>query len=78
MGKTVVDVRTPLEYRMGHVDGSVNIPLDELPQRVEEFKTMQKPIVLCCASGNRSSRATMYLNNMGIACENGGSWMDVR
>lgn len=73
---TVVDVRTPGEFMGGHVAGSINIPLQEVPQRIDEFKSMQN-IVLCCASGMRSMQATGYLRSVGIACENGGSWLDV-
>jgi len=75
--KTIIDVRTPGEYMGGHVAGSINIPLHEIQKRVNEIKTMQQPIILCCASGNRSGQATAYLQSNGINCENGGSWFDV-
>ncbi len=73
---SIVDVRTPGEFMGGHVAGSINIPLQELPYRLEEFKKMKK-VVLCCASGARSLQATGYLRNQGIDCVNGGSWLDV-
>lgn len=73
---TVVDVRTPLEFMSGHVKDSINIPLQELATRLEEFKKMEH-IVLCCASGNRSGQASSYLEQHGIACKNAGSWLDV-
>lgn len=73
---TIVDVRTPEEFMGGHVAGSINIPLHELPQRISEFKNM-KNLVLCCASGNRSGQATAFLKQQGIECVNGGSWLDV-
>ncbi|MBS1647008.1 MAG: rhodanese-like domain-containing protein [Bacteroidetes bacterium] len=73
---TIVDVRTVAEYRGGHVANSINIPLQELPTRVEELRGMHN-IVLCCASGNRSQQATSFLQQQGIACENGGSWIEV-
>lgn len=75
--KTIVDVRTPSEFQGGHVAGSINIPLQEVPKRVEEIKTLRKPILLCCASGMRSGQATTYLKNLGIDCENGGGWLEV-
>lgn len=75
--KTIIDVRTPMEFMGGHVTGSINIPLNEIPQRVEEIKKMGSPIILCCASGGRSGQATSFLRNMGIDCTNGGSWLDV-
>jgi rhodanese-related sulfurtransferase len=73
---TVVDVRTTSEFMGGHVKGSINIPLQEIPTRLAEFKKMEN-IVLCCASGNRSGQATTYLKQNGIECENAGSWLDV-
>ncbi|CAH0994335.1 Thiosulfate sulfurtransferase GlpE [Emticicia aquatica] len=74
---TIVDVRTPEEFRGGHVAGAINIPLNEIPQRVEEMKELKTPLVLCCASGNRSGQAYRYLSQMGVDCHNGGSWLDV-
>lgn len=73
---SIVDVRTPGEFMGGHVAGSVNIPLQEVPQRIEESKNM-KNLILCCASGNRSGQATAFLRQHGVDCENGGSWLDV-
>jgi len=73
---TVVDVRTRAEFMGGHVKDSINIPLQELPERLEEIKKMEN-VVLCCASGNRSGQATAYLKQQGIKCENAGSWLDV-
>jgi rhodanese-related sulfurtransferase len=75
--KTIIDVRTPAEFRGGNVKGSINIPLNEIPDKLEEIKKMDAPILLCCASGNRSGQATTFLKRNGIECENGGSWLDV-
>ncbi len=75
----VVDVRTPMEYSSGHVVGSINIPLNELPNRVNELKGIEDPIVLCCASGMRSGQATQFLAQSGFQnVSNGGSWTDVQ
>ena len=76
-GAVVVDVRTPMEFMGGHVAGSINIPLQELPARIDEIRQLKQPLVLCCASGNRSGQATMYLREHGVECENGGSWLNV-
>lgn len=76
-GYTIVDVRSPMEFQGGHVAGSVNIPLQEVPDRVEEFANMKQPLLLCCASGNRSGQAVAYLRAQGVECENGGGWMEV-
>lgn len=74
---SIVDVRTPEEFMGGHVAGAINIPLNEVPSRVEDFKQLKSPLVLCCASGNRSGQAQRYLSQLGIECTNGGSWLDV-
>ncbi len=74
---TIVDVRTPGEYSGGHVAGSINIPLNEIPMRLEEISALKKPLILCCASGNRSGQATHFLQQQGITCVNGGSWTEV-
>lgn len=74
---TIVDVRTPQEFIGGHVSGSINIPLQEIEQRIDEIEALPKPLVLCCASGARSGQAAAYLNNQGIDCKNGGGWMEV-
>jgi len=72
---TIVDVREMYEFEGGNVTGSINIPLGQVPQMVEEFKNMKKPLVLCCASGNRSGQATQFLQANGIEeVYNGGGW----
>lgn len=77
-GAVVIDVRSPGEFQQGHVRGSKNIPLDRISSRIDKIQKMNKPIVLCCASGNRSGQATRILKAQGIECENGGSWTAVR
>jgi len=74
---TIVDVRTAGEFMGGNVSGSVNVPLDELVERIEELKAMQ-PMVMCCESGNRSVQAVSYLSSNGFEkVYNGGGWMSV-
>jgi phage shock protein E len=74
---TIVDVRTPGEFSGGHVAGSINIPLQEIQARLTEIKTMDSPLILCCASGGRSGQASYFLSQQGVECFNGGSWLDV-
>lgn len=74
---TIVDVRTPAEFMGGSVSGAVNIPLNEIPNRIQELKELQAPLIFCCASGNRSGQATVYSTHHGIDCVNGGSWLEV-
>ena len=74
---TIVDVRTTKEFLQGNVKGSINIPLLEVVDRVEELKQMQ-PLVLCCLSGVRSGNATAYLQAQGCGkVYNGGGWEEV-
>ena len=75
--KTIIDVRTRAEYSGGHVNGSINIPLQEIMNHLDEIKGMEQPIIFCCASGGRSGQATNYFKSIGVNCENGGSWLDV-
>lgn len=76
-GAAIIDVRSPAEFQGGRVAGSKNIPLNVINQKVKEIKAMNKPVVLCCASGARSGQATSFLKKQGIECENGGGWMQV-
>lgn len=73
-GAKIIDVRTPGEFKMGHVDTSKNIPLQQISGRISEVKKWNKPVILCCASGMRSKQATQILKNHGIDCINAGSW----
>lgn len=74
---TIVDVRTREEFMGGHVVTSINIPLNEIPERMEEIKSLATPLILCCASGGRSGQAEHFLLQHGIDCTNGGSWLNV-
>ena len=75
---SIVDVRTPGEYLDGHYPGAINIPLNELPQRLDEFKEMKKPIVAYCRSGARSGVAISVLKQNGFSeVYNGGGLFDL-
>ncbi|MCT4624130.1 MAG: rhodanese-like domain-containing protein [Schleiferiaceae bacterium] len=69
----IIDVRTPAEFKSGHVKGSKNIPLNTLNSGLGKIKK-DKPVVLCCASGMRSGNATRILKSKGYEAYNGGSW----
>ena len=59
-----IDVRTPEEYKAGHVPGAILIPLAELEQRLGEIP--REPLVLLiCRSGNRSGQANLILQQHG-------------
>ncbi len=55
-GTQFIDVRRPDEVAVGSIDGALNIPLDELPDRVEELDPQSRTVLLC-RSGNRSTQA---------------------
>lgn len=77
--KTILDVRTPEEFNSGHVDGAINIPVDQVANRIEEIKEMPTPIVAYCRSGNRSGMAVSILKQHGITdVTNGGGIDDMR
>ena len=74
---SIVDVRTNEEFSNSRVEGSVNIPLNLVPENIKTLKKMQ-PLVLCCAAGVRSGQAMEFLKFNGLnQVYNGGSWQDV-
>ena len=75
----VVDVRNSWEYEEGHVNNALNIPLNEIPARIEEFKKLNGPVILYCRSGNRSGAAVHILRQAGITnVHNGGGILDMQ
>jgi len=76
-GALIVDVRTPAEFKSGHIQGSVNIPLDRVKAKAAELKRKNKPVITCCRSGNRSGMAKSILISAGIECYNGGAWNEL-
>jgi len=74
---TIVDVRSTVEFTDGHVNGSINVPLQEMLNRMEELKKMAQPLIMCCESGNRSGMATEILKRNGCETVNAGSWVEV-
>ncbi len=73
-GAIILDVRTPQEYKAGHIKGAKNIALQVLNGNIETIKKWNKPVIACCRSGMRSGQATSILKKHGIDCINGGSW----
>lgn len=64
-GCTLVDVRTPAEYTLGHIEGAINIPVDDLRTRLDELDKT-KPLYIYCQSGQRSYLATRILAGNGF------------
>ncbi|MBN8568302.1 MAG: rhodanese-like domain-containing protein [Ignavibacteria bacterium] len=76
-GATIVDVRTKSEYHSGNIKGSLNIPLDILPNSLSKINR-DKPVITCCASGMRSASAKRILKNNGYTeVYNGGGWTNL-
>ena len=75
--KTIIDVRDEYEFEDGSVIKSINVPLNEIQEKLEEIKSLPQPIVLCCLSGGRSGVASQFLQQQGIECFNGGGWREV-
>ena len=61
----LLDVRTVDEYRQGHIDGSLNIPLQNIHTVKNNIPDLDKPIYVHCLSGARSAQATSVLKSMG-------------
>ena len=66
---TLLDTRTPMEYRMGHAKGFINIPVDELRERIDELDK-SKPVYIICQSGLRSYIASRILMGNGFDAYN--------
>jgi rhodanese-related sulfurtransferase len=77
-GAQIIDVRTAGEFKGGHVNGSKNIPLDQLRANISKLDK-SKPVITCCASGMRSGSAKSILKSEGFEkVHNGGSWSSLR
>jgi rhodanese-related sulfurtransferase len=61
----VLDVRTGGEFETSHIPGSYNVPLDTLFEHVDEFASVEHPVVLVCQSGGRASQARARLESAG-------------
>ena len=62
----IIDVRTPNEFRSGHVEGAINLPIDDLTESsIDKIVRKDQPVVLYCKSGGRSKTAANRLRNWG-------------
>lgn len=66
---TLLDTRTPGEYAAGHIEGYINIPVDELRERIGELDAA-KPVYVICQSGIRSYIASRILTQNGFDAYN--------
>jgi phage shock protein E len=61
----IVDVRTIPEYNEGHIENSINIPVQELADRLDELHKNDE-LLIYCRTGNRSSTAVNILSDAGF------------
>jgi phage shock protein E len=77
-GAQIVDVRSKDEFRGGHINGAVNIPVQSLRDRLADLRK-DKPVITCCASGGRSAAAKRMLEAEGFShVHNGGGWQGLQ
>ena len=65
-GATLLDVRSPGEFAGQHVEGALNIPVQQLATRVHELKGRSRSVVVYCRSGMRSRTAAELLKAQGF------------
>ncbi len=76
-GAKVIDVRSHGEFSEGHLKQAINIPLDELPFRMD---TLDRSLtyIICCGNGFRSASARSTLQSHGyLHVIDGGSWIEL-
>lgn len=65
----LLDVREPREWQLGHIDGSVHVPMGELAARQDELPT-DRLIIAVCRTGSRSGMVTRALEQAGYEVAN--------
>ncbi|GAA4662519.1 rhodanese-like domain-containing protein [Arthrobacter cryoconiti] len=75
----ILDVREDYEWEAGHIDGALHIPLEQLPERLEDLDP-DVDVNVICRTGGRSFRATTWLNANGYSAFNVaggmGAWFE--
>lgn len=68
MSNVIIDVREPFEYKMGHVEGAINLPPAQLMAGASELADVPKDaeLIVYCRSGARSSASMHYLRQLGF------------
>ena len=61
----LLDVRTAEEYKAGHIEGSINVPLQNIGSIKQLIENLSAPIYTYCLSGERSRQAVSALRAMG-------------
>ena len=66
-GVTILDVRTPEEFREGHIKGAKLFPVSDIGDRIGELSALKdRPILVYCHAGNRSAAASRILRKNGF------------
>jgi len=77
-GGLIIDAHSEDEFYSGYIENSLNIPLSELPSKLDYFKGKDQAIITCCASGIRSAGAQIFLSSKGYTnLVNGGGWSNL-
>lgn len=77
-GALILDVRSPGEFKHGHIKQAINTPLPELSKHLSKFDK-NSIIITCCASGMRSASAKSILQSNGFSnVHNGGGWSSLQ
>ena len=71
----VVDVREPQEWEAGHIEGALHIPMEQLPDRLDQLGRGRR-IVTVCRSGYRSGQMAEFLATRGFGAENMNGGME--
>ncbi|MCC3268915.1 rhodanese-like domain-containing protein [Arthrobacter gengyunqii] len=75
----ILDVREDYEWEAGHIDGALHIPLDSLPESLDDLDP-DTDLAVICRSGGRSARATAWLESHGYSAVNVtggmGAWLE--
>jgi phage shock protein E len=65
-GALIVDVRTPEEFVEEHYPNALNISVEEVQHRIDEFGDKNRPVIVYCATGSRSAYAARVLKHFGF------------
>src|ERR1700710_1397834 len=68
-GLTVLDVREPIEWQHGRIEGAVHVPMAQIPARTGELPTEGRVLVVCKVGG-RSAHVTAFLQEQGFDAVN--------
>ena len=74
----VIDVRKPGDFEKGHLEGALNITLEELNPLIPDLIRIRKPVIVISQKGIRSEKAAVFLKEAGLDVYDGGSWNSLK